>query len=69
MFVWKADESSKDCHGLDNECAIPLLKQLSMNAVWLNTAKCSKVIILLTNKHQQNPGDNIWYKKSPLGKN
>ena len=22
-----------------------------------------------TNKHQQNPGDNIWYKKSPLGKN
>ena len=21
-----------------------------------------------TNKHEQNPGDNIWYKKSPLGK-
>ena len=21
-----------------------------------------------TNKHLQNPGDNIWYKKSPLGK-
>ena len=20
-------------------------------------------------KHQQNPGDNIWTKKSPLGKN
>ena len=22
-----------------------------------------------TNKHQQNAGDNIWYKKSPLEKN
>ena len=22
-----------------------------------------------TNKHQQNRGDNIWYKKSLLGKN
>ena len=22
----------------------------------------------LTNKHQQNPGDNIWYNKYPLGK-
>ena len=22
-----------------------------------------------TNKHQQNPGDNIWYKKFPSGKN
>ena len=22
-----------------------------------------------TNKHQLNPGDNIWYKKSPLRKN
>ena len=22
-----------------------------------------------TIKHQQNPGDNIWYKKCPLGKN
>ena len=22
-----------------------------------------------TIKHLQNPGDNIWYKKSPLGKN
>ena len=22
-----------------------------------------------TNKQQQNPGDNIWYNKSPLGKN
>ena len=21
------------------------------------------------NKHQKNPGDNIWYKKAPLGKN
>ena len=21
-----------------------------------------------TNKHQLNPGNNIWYKKSPLGK-
>ena len=31
---------------LDDECAIPLLKQLTMNAVRLNTAKCSKVIVL-----------------------
>ena len=25
--------------------------------------------LYFTNKHQQNPGDNIWYKRSPLGKN
>ena len=25
--------------------------------------------LYFTNKHQLNPGDNIWYKKSPLGKN
>ena len=26
-------------------------------------------LFYFTNKHQQNPGDNIWYKKSFLGKN
>ena len=31
---------------LDNECFIPLLKQLSMNAVWLTTTKYWKPIIL-----------------------
>ena len=31
---------------LDDECAIPLLKQLTMNAVRLNTAKCSKIIVV-----------------------
>ena len=31
---------------LDDECAIPILKQLTMNTVQLNTAKCSKVIVL-----------------------
>ena len=31
---------------LDDECVIPLLKQLTMNAVRLNTKKCSKVIVL-----------------------
>ena len=25
--------------------------------------------LYFANKHQENPGDNIWYKKSPLGKN
>ena len=25
--------------------------------------------LYFTNKHQQNPGDNIWYKKCPFGKN
>ena len=31
---------------LDDKCSIPLLKQLTMNAVKLNTAKCSKTIIV-----------------------
>ena len=26
-------------------------------------------LFYFTNKHQQDPGNNIWYKKSPLGKN
>ena len=26
-------------------------------------------LFYFTNKHQQNPGDNLWYKKSSLGKN
>ena len=62
---------------LDDECFIILLKQLTMNAVRLNSTNIQKpsccgdewTRIYFTNEHQQNPGDNIWYKKSPLGKN
>ena len=49
VFVWKVEKASRLMAWttlLDNECAIPLLKQLTMNAVQLNTAKCSKVIFL-----------------------
>ena len=45
IFFWKAEKPFKDCHGLD-KCSTPLLKQLTMNAVQLNTAKCSKTIVV-----------------------
>ena len=65
---------------LDDECFIPLLKQLTMNAVRLNTTKLLENLcyaelnepessFYFTNKNQLNPGDNFCYKKSPLGKN
>ena len=31
---------------LDDDCFIPLLKQLTMNAILLNTTKYSKAIVL-----------------------
>ena len=31
---------------LEDECSIPLLKQLTMNPVLLNTAKCSKITVI-----------------------
>ena len=46
---------------LDDECSIPLLKQLTMNAVRLNTAKCSKIIVVQRwmnqNLHSTSPID------------
>ena len=29
----------------------------------------SESLFYFDTKHQQNPGDNIWYKNFPLGKN
>ena len=49
----------------------PILKQLTMNPVLLNPTQMNEPesAFYFTLKNQKNPGDNIWYKKSPSGKN
>ena len=84
ILVWKAEKGPEDCQSRtslrDAECFIPLLEQLTMNAIRISTTKYSKAIVLQrwmnqnlystlplnTSKMQEI---NIWTKKFPSGKN
>ena len=52
---------------IDHErCPVEYCKMFKSNRpTEMNEPECS---MYFTNKHQQNPDDNICYKKSPLGK-
>ena len=80
----ESGESIQSLHGLDKSfgrwvfystiqtidherCAVKYYKLLkSRLPAEMNELEFS---LYFTNKHQQNPGYNIWFKKSPLGKN
>ena len=84
ILEWKVEKGSEDCQPRtslrDAKCFIPFLGQLTMNAkpgkyykIFKNHRPIemneSKSLFYFAIKHQQNPGDNIWTKKFPLGKN
>ena len=84
ILLWKAKRATKDSHGLDKfsgrwlfyytsqtidheRCPVKYYKTFkSHHPAEMNKPESS---FYFTNKHHQNPGDIIWYKKSPLRKN
>ena len=50
ILVWKAEKGSEDCQLQtslrDTECLIPLLEQLTINAIRISTTEYSKAIVL-----------------------
>ena len=82
--MWNAETATEDCHGLDDLSERWVFYPTSQTIDHERfPVKCYKIFksrrpaemnepessFYLTIKHQQNPGDNYWYKNSHLGKN
>lgn len=84
ILVWKTERGSKTRHGQDessgrrafyptaqatgNErCPVMYYKMFKSHRPLLMNQPESPFYLAI--KHQRNPNDNIWYKRSPLGKN
>ena len=82
--MWKGEKALKDCHGLDKSsgrwvfypisqttdherCSVRYCKIFKSHCpAGMNETESS---FYFTITHQQNPGYNNWYKKTPLEKN
>jgi integrase len=84
MLVWKTERGSKTRHGQDessgrrafyptaqatgNErCPVMYYKMFKSHRPLLMNQPEARFYLAV--KHKRNPNDNIWYKRSPLGKN